>query len=87
MPKKLFSYFSIFGLFCCFASYCGGILLSWFQQWSVILAAQWRLYMNYVNHDFARGLVRRFQGNERMKRREIYMMLAKVKRANFLARR
>jgi hypothetical protein len=43
--------------------------------------------MNYVNHDFARGLVRRFQGNERMKRREIYMMLVKVKRANFLARR
>jgi hypothetical protein len=40
--------------------------------------------MSYVNHSSVRGLVRRFQGNERMKRGEIYMMLAKEKGANFL---
>jgi hypothetical protein len=30
-PKKLFSCFSVFSLFCCFVGYCGGILVSWFQ--------------------------------------------------------
>jgi hypothetical protein len=39
--------------------------------------------MSCVNHGFAKGLVKRFQGSERMRRRGIYMMLAKEKEADF----
>jgi hypothetical protein len=31
-----------------------------------------------VNHGFARGLVQSFQGNERTRKRELYMMLVGV---------
>jgi hypothetical protein len=41
--------------------------------------------MSCVNHGSARGLVRRFQGNEGTGRKNIYMMLAEVKRGHFLA--
>jgi hypothetical protein len=45
-----------------------------------------------VNHGYARGLVKRFQGSERMRRREIYIyiyiyiyiMLAERKKVDFL---
>jgi hypothetical protein len=43
------------------------------------LAAQWILFMTCVNHGSASGLVRNFQGSEGMGRREIYMMLTKMK--------
>jgi hypothetical protein len=43
--------------------------------------------MSGVNHGFARGLVRRFQGSEGMRKREIYMMLVKLKKADFLVKR
>jgi hypothetical protein len=39
--------------------------------------------MRRVNHDFARGLVRRFQGSKRTKRRNIYMRPTKGKRQTF----
>jgi hypothetical protein len=39
--------------------------------------------MNYVNHNSTRGLVRRFQGNEGMRRGGIYMMLVKEKEIDF----
>jgi len=39
--------------------------------------------MNSVNHYSVKGLVRRFERSKGMKRREIYMMLAKVKRRTF----
>jgi hypothetical protein len=55
-----FLVFSIFGLFCCFAGYCGVILESWFQWWSAILIAQWILFMSCVNHGSTRGLVQNF---------------------------
>jgi hypothetical protein len=42
------------------------------------MGTQWILFMSYVNHDSARGLVQSFQGNERTGRREIYMMLVEV---------
>jgi hypothetical protein len=42
--------------------------------------------MNSVNHNFVKGLVRRFQGSKGTKRREICMMLAKVKRQTFWQR-
>jgi hypothetical protein len=57
MSKNLFSCFFVFDLFCCFASYCGVIIVSWFWSWSAILAAQWMLFMNYVNHGSCGGLV------------------------------
>jgi hypothetical protein len=53
----------------------------------MILVAQWKLFMSYVNHDSARGLVRRFQGGEGTKRKEIYTMLVEVKKVNFLAKK
>ncbi len=70
-------------LFCCFANYYGVILVNRFQWWSAILAAQWIFFMSYVNHDFARGLVRSFQGNRGTRKREIHMMLVEVKEADF----
>jgi hypothetical protein len=41
--------------------------------------------MSGVNHGYARGLVKRFQGSERMRRREIYIyiMLAERKKVDF----
>jgi hypothetical protein len=39
--------------------------------------------MSCVNHGYVRGLMRRFQGSEGMGRREIFMMLAEVKRSTF----
>jgi hypothetical protein len=39
--------------------------------------------MSYVNHDFVKGLVRRFQGSERTKRGRIYMMPAEEKEVDF----
>jgi hypothetical protein len=38
--------------------------------------------MSYVNHGSAGGLVRKLQGSKRVGRREIYMILAEVKRIN-----
>jgi hypothetical protein len=38
------------------------------------------LFMNYVNHGCADGLVWRFQGSEAMGGREIHMMLFEMKR-------
>ncbi len=55
--KNLFPCFFVFGLFCCFAGYCGVILVSWFQWWSAILAAQWILFISCVNHGSVSGLV------------------------------
>ncbi len=52
--------FSIFGLICCFASYCGVALVNWFQWWSVILAIQWILFINSVNHGSGGGLMQSF---------------------------
>jgi hypothetical protein len=46
----------------------------------MILIAQGRFFMSGVNHGSTKGLVRRFQGSEGMRRREIYMILAEVKR-------
>ncbi len=63
----VFWFVFVFCLFCCFPSYCKGILVSWFQWWNAILAAQWRLCMSCVNHGFVRGLAGRFLGNEGMK--------------------
>jgi hypothetical protein len=40
-----------------------------------------------VNHDFTKGLARRFQGSEGMRRGGIYMMLAEEKEADFLVRK
>jgi len=40
-----------------------------------------------VNHDSARGFVRRFQGSEGMMRGGIYMMLAKKKGSKFLVKK
>ncbi len=40
MSKSSFSYFSVFGLVCCFVGYCGMVLVSCFQWWSMILLAQ-----------------------------------------------
>jgi hypothetical protein len=67
--KKLFSCFFGFGLFCCFASYYGGIFMSWFQWWSAILVAQWRFFMSDVNHGSAKGLMKRFQRNKGMRKK------------------
>jgi hypothetical protein len=39
--------------------------------------------MSCVNHDSARGLVRRFQGNEGTRRRNIYMRLVERRRQIF----
>jgi len=43
--------------------------------------------MGCVNHGFARGLVRRFQGRKRTWRRNIYMRLAEGRRQIFLAKK
>jgi hypothetical protein len=42
--------------------------------------------MSCVNHNYAKGLVRRFQGSEGTRRGEIYMMLAEVRRTIFWQR-
>jgi hypothetical protein len=36
-----------------------------------------------VNHDFVRGLVRRFQGSEGTRRGKIYMILVEEKEGDF----
>ncbi len=40
-------------------------------------------FTSYVNHGSAGGLVRRFQGSEGTRGKEIYMMFAKVKEGTF----
>jgi hypothetical protein len=49
------------------------------------MAIQWILFMNSVNHSSSGGLVRGFQGNERMWKKESYMKLAEKKEARLLA--
>jgi hypothetical protein len=44
-------------------------------------------FLSYVIHGSARGLVRRFQGSEGTRRREVYTMRVEVKRADFLAKK
>lgn len=46
---------------------------------------EWILFMSSVNHGFGGGLVRSFQGNERMWKRESYMKSVEEKEGNFLA--
>jgi hypothetical protein len=46
------------------------------------MVAQWKLFINCVNHNSAQGLVWRFQWSEGMGRKEIYMMLVKMNKGN-----
>ncbi len=76
MPKSSITCFSIFGLVCCFASYCGVALVSWFRWWSRILTIQWTIFMSSVNHGSWGWLVLNFQRSERMWTMQSYMKLA-----------
>jgi hypothetical protein len=46
-------------------------LVSWFQWWSVILDAQWTIFMSSMNHSSWGQLVLSFQGSKGMWTRKI----------------
>ncbi len=71
MMKRSITCFSTFGLVCCFVGYYGVALVSWFQWWSVILDAQWTIFMSSMNHSSWGQLVLSFQGSKGMWTRKI----------------
>jgi len=48
------------------------------------MAIQWILFMNNVNHNSRRRLVRSFQGGEGMWKRESYIKMVEEKEGRFL---
>ncbi len=77
MRKSSFTCFSVFGLVCCFAGYCGVALVTWLWWWSGILATQWTIFMSSVNHGSGGWLVLSFQRSKGMWIMQNYMKLAK----------
>jgi hypothetical protein len=82
-----FWFVSVFGLFCYFASYYEGSLVSWFLWWSAIPTAQWNFFMSCVNHSSAWRLARRFLGSKRMRMGGIYLMSAEECKGDFWCRK
>ncbi len=66
--KISFSYFFVFGLVFCFVGYCGMVLVSWFQWWSAILAAQgyflWVVWSTVLGEDWCKDFKGAKEGGE-----------------------